>query len=135
MAQLKQRTLCKQRIFIHKNGDEFEIKIDHCTPSSCVEIEALCDYCLKQDKITVIKRKYRNYYKDQINGIIHTDACLNCASKKAKDIVNKKQELGLLTKKDSHYWFFYENRLHELKNIILDKRDLSEVLRKKQVLD
>lgn len=48
-------------------------------------VDILCDYCLEKGIEKIIKKEWRNYLKENVNGIIHKDACYECASIKTKE--------------------------------------------------
>lgn len=61
-----------------KNGDSFEVPIEHLTPSSKTEVEVLCDFCRE----TVVKKKYQVYMKQHHPK--YGDCCVKCQPIKNK---------------------------------------------------
>lgn len=61
-----------------KNGNSFEVMVEHLTPSSKAEVEVLCDFC----KETVVKKKYQTYMMQHHPQ--YGDCCTKCQSIKNK---------------------------------------------------
>jgi len=63
-----------------KNGTKLLVKIEDLQPQSNVYIELQCDYCG-----TKYSSRYQDYYKYNINGNIHKDACGKCSHLKSAE--------------------------------------------------
>lgn len=61
-----------------KNGDSFEVLVEHLTPSSKAEVEVLCDFC----KETVVKKKFQIYKRQ--HHLKYGDCCIKCQPIKNK---------------------------------------------------
>lgn len=61
-----------------KNGDSFEVLVEHLTPSSKAEVEVLCDFC----KETVVKKKFQIYKRQ--HHLKYGDCCVKCQPIKNK---------------------------------------------------
>src|SRR5206468_5382423 len=85
-------------------------------------VELQCDYCGKK-----FNRMYSDHTLIRNRDIVHKDACEGCRDYKSKEVMNYKQSVGLLTKKDNGYWTFKENRLKEL-NLFLKKYGSADYL-------
>jgi rubrerythrin len=73
-----------------KQHDKFIVKVDHLHTSSNVMVKVQCDYCGKEKSI-----QYNTYNRGM--DIINKWSCKECGYLKKRDIIDKKQELKLLT--------------------------------------
>lgn len=98
-----------------KKGDNFEVKIEDLSPYSTAIVEVLCDYCLEEGIQTIILKPYSRYVQNNLNSIIHKDACVDskCSGKKIKEVMMAKHgvECSLLT----------EHGKESFKNTMLDR--------------
>ena len=94
-------------------GDKLIINNKDLNIGSHRKVAVKCDYC---GEITI--KTFKDYYNSNKNNIINKDCCLNCGNLKTKEILEFKQENGLLTQDDNGYWTFRENRLRELKKFV-----------------
>lgn len=70
-----------------------KVKTEDLTEYSKVNIKVLCDYCLEENKETIIEKLYSSYYRDNINAIIHKDSCQSCVPLKRKESLLKTYNL------------------------------------------
>ncbi len=68
-----------------KYKDKFNVNIEDLLESSQVNIQTLCDYCLQKGIEKICNKIYSNYIRDNKNGIIHKDCCINCKNEKTKE--------------------------------------------------
>jgi hypothetical protein len=109
-----------------------KVKVEDLSMGSKVKIEVLCDYCFEENKETIILKQYNTYLRDNKNGIIHKDCCLDCVSKKQK-------ESSILTYGVDNYSKLYclqDKDIHIYDNLFLEKnvKPLVEVYRSEQEL-
>lgn len=99
-----------------KFGDKFIVKIEDMQDMASVEIEIKCDYCEE-----VFKRRYCDHVKIKNKELeIEKDSCIGCKDLKKRELLEIRQNNGLISKDDHGYWTLKENRLNELKKYIDD---------------
>jgi len=62
------------------------VKVEDLNENSKCEVDVACDYCLEDEIINIIPKKYYNYIQQNKNSIIHKDCCKKCYPKKVKEI-------------------------------------------------
>jgi len=73
-----------------KIGDSLIIKVEDLTNGSHTPIKILCDYCLEEDKETIIEKPYFKYINAR--KINPKDCCDNCKGKKNREIILSKED-------------------------------------------
>lgn len=91
--------------------DTFMVKIEDLPPHSRSIVKVECDYCSK-----MVTKEYSAYNTQRKT--IKKDSCTECKHKKEKDVLQYKQERGMLKRGDKGYWSLKENRLKHLKEHI-----------------
>lgn len=66
-------------------GTKITVKVEDLPKGSHAIIEVICDYCLKEDKITTIKKSYRSYNSSHDKYVIKNDCCAKCKPIKTKE--------------------------------------------------
>ena len=84
------RYITKKGKSVVKRGTKIVVKVEDLTPRSIVRIEVLCDYCLKENRETLLTPTYSDYNRKKENGIIKDDCCVACS-------IEKRNESNLLT--------------------------------------
>ena len=62
-----------------------KVSVYDLTKGCTAIVNCLCDYCLEEGKETIIPKIYYKYIRDNVNSIIHKDACKKCQGKKLKE--------------------------------------------------
>jgi very-short-patch-repair endonuclease len=68
-----------------KHNEEFKVSVDDLPKGSHVEIEILCDYCLDNNKETIVSKQWKRYVRDNLNSVIKKDCCSKCQPIKTKE--------------------------------------------------
>jgi len=69
--------------------DEFEVKVEDLSLGSSAIVKVLCDYCLEEGKETIIEKPYSRYILNNVNSLVHKDACVNskCSGEKIAEVM------------------------------------------------
>jgi len=62
------------------------VNVEDLNKNSKCEVDVACDYCLEDEIINIIPKKYCDYIKQNKDAIIHKDCCKKCYPKKVKEI-------------------------------------------------
>jgi hypothetical protein len=68
-----------------KYNDEFLCSVHDLANGSHVKVEIYCDYCMDKGIDTFVTKEWRNYVRDNINSVVHTDCCAKCQPVKTKE--------------------------------------------------
>lgn len=63
-----------------KMGDKFCVNVNDLTNGSSIKVDIECDYCHK-----IYQKHWYNYITENMNSIVHKDACNSCKTLKTKE--------------------------------------------------
>ena len=105
-----------------KFGDNILVSVEDMRLTSHASVLVMCTVCK-----TINDMDYITYLSNINSTEIHDYYCIHCKDVKKKELANRKQLVGQLTRNNNYYWIYKENILKELQEYINKHDGINEI--------